>query len=130
MKRQPSPEWVAVFSTCANDRDATIGALTTELVEALTRASGDEKKLRDTVFLFVHQANTARVAARWLPEIFGTSVARSSLSPGERETVFQMFPQCHQFVVRNSERAAKRGRWWKWHHPRASYSMDIGQHCI
>jgi hypothetical protein len=128
MNRPSPPEWVAVYSTSADDRDATIGALTTELVDALARASGNEKKLLDTVFLFVHRAIAVRVATRWLPEIFGTSVARSSLSPGERETVFQMFPRCHQIVTRDADRTAN--RWWKWQCARSSDSMDIGLHCI
>jgi hypothetical protein len=112
------------------DHDAIVGALANELTAALERAAGDEKKLLDTVVLFVRRVHVARVPHGWIPEIFGVSIARSTLAPGEREAVFRMFPRCGEFFPPPVDNQGEPRRWWRWHRLPVTRTRDIGLRCI
>ena len=120
MKRAAAATLPLHCRATSGEHDSVVTDLAVELTAALGQASGDEKKLLDTIFLFVQRVHAVDGATEWLPEIVGVSIARSSLLPGEREAVFRMFPRCDAFG------ASATG----WRQLAARRTLDVGQHCI
>ncbi|MDO8545006.1 MAG: hypothetical protein Q7S40_31565 [Opitutaceae bacterium] len=124
------PESPTLAGAPATDHDVIVPRLTADLVAAFKRAAGDEKKLRDAIFLFARRAHAAGIAPGWIAEILGVSVAGAPFTSAESDAVYRLFPRCGEIAVAAEQRRRARPGWWKLRQLKVRLTHDVGQQCI